>query len=160
MSSSPTADVLRPAGALLAVALSIAGCAHRETVVTRYTMTPSASRSWVGVRVEDVLERWGQPAEKAPDGEGGTILTYKTKPKVEISTRASEPGTMRNAGEPGSGYPPMAGNELETRTPPKPSATFYVSAKGIVYRYTFSPEFLASGKAPEPPLPAEKETGP
>ena len=151
-----TLDPAAKAGfSLLSLALSvlaISGCAHRETTVTTYTLPHQATRSWVGVRVEDVLRLWGQPAEKSSDGEGGTVLTYRTKSKMQVSTTVDEHGRPTEWSSPGSGYPDMPAQRVDVEIPRDPSAVFYISPKGLVYRYTISSELLGSGKAPDPPL--------
>ena len=152
-----TLDPAAKAGfSLLSLALSvlaISGCAHRETTVTTYTLPHQATRSWVGVRVEDVLRLWGQPAEKSSDGEGGTVLTYRTKSKMQVSTTVDEHGKPTDWGTPNSRYPDQPGQRANVEIPGDPSAVFYISPKGLVYRYTISSELLGSGKAPDAPLP-------
>jgi hypothetical protein len=154
MTASPTRHVLRPAGIALMGVLSLAGCARRETTVTTYTLQPQNTPTWVGVRVEDVLAKWGQPSEKTSDGEGGTMLTYRSKSSFRVS--AEEPGGMRSRNAPGSGYTDPAVKGPEKEIPRSPNAVFYVSPKGVVYRYTISSDFLLSGKAPEPPRPTSE----
>jgi hypothetical protein len=153
MTASPTARLLRLAGFLLVSLLSFAGCARRETTVTTYTLQPQNTRTWVGVHVEDVLARWGEPSEKTSDGEGGTTLTYRSKSNIRVTASAEEPGHVSSRNAPGSGYPDTAVRPAETEIKRAPAAVFYVSPKGVVYRYTISAELLNSGKAPEPPLP-------
>ncbi len=147
------------AGALLAtlaVLLSApAGCARRETTVTTYTLAHPQTRTWVGVRVESVLKLWGEPAERSSDGDGGMVLTYRTKSSVSVSASVDAQGKPRERNLPGSGYPDVPDQKVEKEIPRAPSAVFYVSPKGVVYRYTISPELLASGKAPEAPPPEE-----
>ncbi len=137
------------------MALETAGCARRETTVTTYRLAHEESRTWVGVGVDDVVRLWGQPTEKGSDGEGGTVLTYRPKSNVQVSTSVDDPGRLAERGQPGTIYPGTPGQRVETTAIPRaPSAVFYVSPKGVVYRYSISPEMLSSGKAPDPPLPA------
>jgi hypothetical protein len=153
MAACPGARAAALSLGLVLSAVAAAGCAQRETTVTTYTLTHQATRSWAGVRVEDVLRLWGQPAEKGSDGEGGTLLTYRTKSKVQVSTSVDEQGWAADRGQLGSGYPGMSTQHVETTEVPRaPSAVFYISPKGVVYRYTISAELLGSGKAPDPPL--------
>jgi hypothetical protein len=140
---------------LVSMVLFLPACARRATMVTTYTLPPSTAPSWVGVRVEDVVKRWGSPSERTADGEGGTILTYRTKSSVRVSSDAGEWGGMNDKNEPGSGYRDGLGRRIETEIPRAPTAVFYVSAQGSVYRYSISAAALASGKVPDPPAAAD-----
>jgi hypothetical protein len=157
MTVGATSRLAWAAGVLLLGVVPITGCAGRETTVTTYRLQQQNTPSWVGVRLEDVLERWGEPSEKAPDGEGGTILTYRTKSNLRISTGVEERGGMRQRNEPGSGYPDMAVQPADKELERAPAAVFYVSPKRVVYRYTIRSDVLTSGKAPEPPRPVSDD---
>jgi hypothetical protein len=144
---------------LLIGLLSVAACAGRETVVTTYTLPPRNAPSWVGVRVEDVVRLWGEPAERAPDGEGGTVLTYRGKPVARVAMSGDERGGRRNPIDPASPYPPGALPPVESEVERAPAAVFHVSRSGVVYRYTIDSSVLMGGKAPEPP-PAGRPDAP
>ncbi len=154
---------VRTAAVSLVLALAgaaLAGCAHRETTVTTYTLAHPETRTWVGVRVEDVLRLWGQPAETGSDGEGGKVLTFRSKSSLRVSSGVDDQGRPRERSQPGSGYPEMPAQQVEKEVPRAPSAVFYISPKGVVYRYSINPELLSSGKAPDPPLPDAGEPAP
>ncbi len=145
---------------LVSTVLLLPGCARRATTVTTYTLPPSTAPSWVGVSVEEVVKRWGEPSERASDGAGGTILTYRAKSGVRVSSDAGEWGGVHEKNELGSGYPDGLARRVETEIPRAPTAVFYVSAKGSVYRYSIGAARLASGKVPDPPPVADSELPP
>jgi hypothetical protein len=158
MRLSSTRRFLSIAAALSSGLLLLAGCAGRETTVRSYILPPQSVRTWIGVSVDEVVKRWGDPAERAPDGEGGTILTYKSDPKVEFSaSRGPTHDANSSPGVDGMGYPPGLENNMEVLTLPTANAVFYISAKGVVYRYAISPKLLAGGKVPLAPLPEHSE---
>ena len=149
--TNPMAD--RWASVVLLAVLPIAACAGRNTEVTTYRLAVPAARSWVGASVADVIKRWGASAQKTSDGEGGTILTYRSTSSVQVTGSVRE-RKLGDPSQPVSGIIDMATPSFQVAVPQPPSAVFYVSPKGIVYRYSIDASLLNSGKAPDAPPPA------
>ncbi len=143
--------------AAVALAIPLVACLGGRTTVTTTVVPPPVQRSWVGVRVEQVVSIWGEPAEKSPDGEGGTILLYRSQPNVKPTVTT---GSSSNPAPPGSpvagpgGITEVAGT-TGTDTRPEPTARFWISSAGKVYRFWFSEKVYKSGNVPTPPPPAE-----
>jgi hypothetical protein len=118
----------------------LAGCATKEVTVT--TITPSQSKnSWIGRDMDDVLETWGSPSEREPDGRGGAILIYDKT----VSTLKESQNPVDSPGM----YP-------EQTTPVKrPLAKFWVDASRKVYRIEFADEVYEKGRDLVPPSKPE-----
>ena len=83
---------------LLAVALSVAGCASRATMDARYD---ASLQRWRGATRADLEAAWGRPtlASRTPDGE---VLTWIVRTDVDDRPAPNTPQVMVTA-KPGGG---------------------------------------------------------
>jgi hypothetical protein len=99
---------------------------------------------WIGKLESSVLDDWGRPPTREPDGRGGVVLSYRGKSRVE-SSEAVHPHSDPK-------------NPTRTETPPSPFgretvvreagvvARFWVNDEGMVYRVWFAPAVYESGE--------------
>ena len=128
-----------------------------------YQLLGGASRESVmvyghanGNTVDEVVQVFGRPSSRAPDGTGATVLTYDeiqaigdtpTQPGTHVST--NDPADKGYDGTPSTAAP--ADRTVKTKT----QAQFWVDGEGKVTRFWFSPEMYKKGvPSPPPPPPA------
>lgn len=140
---------------VLPVALSACASSRRspeaEPERERLFVPTPAQYSWTGRTVEQVLEVFGPPSDRSPDGAGGTVLTYEAvKPKDErLQPRERPaPGDPPVAREPTDDPEVRRTNAAET----KDQAKFWIDPQGKVARFWFSKDMYRKG-VPSPPAP-------
>jgi hypothetical protein len=135
--------------ALLAVALG--GCAASKPAPERQRvfLTDASKYTWTGKTVDQVLEVFGRPSSRAPNPEGGTVLTYaeiQTGDTPQPRAGSTITGEVSTDGTPGPSTQAPADRTVATRT----QAQFWIDAEGKVTRFWFSPEMYRKG-IPSPP---------
>lgn len=150
-----------PAALALSVA-GLSGCATKETRVVRVIGPASAvPHPWIGRDESLVLEAWGRNPQREPDGDGGSILSYRERAgavKVEASgtpQTATAGGTIGTPSGARGVEPPSPFGETRISPAPGFAARFWIDAGGTVYRVWFSPSVYRDGKdAPPSGTPA------
>jgi hypothetical protein len=138
-----TGRTFAAAMAALVCLFFLASCATRETTVVTLRSESFATNPWKGRSVDDVISAWGRPAQRDPDGQGGTILLYD-KTQTTYKESSVDP----------------AGPDRETPVK-KILAKFWIGPDDLVYRTWFANEIYRQGRdAPpaRPPTEDEAET--
>ena len=138
---------------VLLALVALAGCASGKPAPERERvfLTDASKYTWTGKTVDQVVEVFGRPSSRAPNPEGGTVLTYEEilaigdtpKPRAG-STVTAEATTGGDPAGPSTQAP--ADRTVSTRT----QAQFWIDAEGKVTRFWFSPEMYRKG-IPSPP---------
>ena len=142
---------------LLALTLLLlsAGCATYEKPPAereRVYLTDATKFTWTGHTVDEVIQVFGRPSNRGPDGTGATVLTYDeiqaigdtpTQPGSHV-TATNDPADRGYDGTP-SATPPED-RTVKTKT----QAQFWIDGEGKVTRFWFSPEMYRKG-VPSPP---------
>jgi hypothetical protein len=113
---------------VVAVALSLA-CDGSSHAATSDPEDDTAQRegTWVGAHVDDVVTKWGKPAEKRRDGRGGWTLVYLRQTGASIPQIGVGPPTRTPPDAPPQNLPQFT------------DAAFYVGEDDLVYDYWFAP---------------------
>ena len=139
------------AAALLAPLL--VGCAQRTEVVTESRAMPSFdSMTWTGRTLDEVLEVFGRPSDRKPDGEGGTVLTYSEIETIREGASKTQAGEVTIEGSADRdaplGSPPLDPEDNRVETTAR--AMFWLDGQNRVYRYWF-PDWMYKKGIPSPP---------
>ena len=135
--------------------LTLAGCATYEKPPAereRVYLTDASKYTWTGRTVDEVIQVFGRPSERGPDGTGATVLSYDEI--KAIGDTPTQSGVSANATrDPNdAGYDPTpsvqapADRTVKTKT----QAQFWIDGEGKVTRFWFSPEMYRKG-IPSPP---------
>lgn len=144
---NPTPRVL-----LVALLLAVAGCAGTRPAPDRERvfLTDASKYTWTGKTVDQVLEVFGRPSSRAPNPDGGTVLTYEDIQAIgdtpQPRTRPISGDVTSDGGAPGPSAQPPADRTVAMKT----QAQFWIDAAGKVTRFWFSPEMYRKG-IPSPP---------
>jgi hypothetical protein len=141
---------------IIVLALGLVACSSgRKVTTTRVIDYPTApsddARSWKGHTRDEVIEVWGQPGSRRPDGEGGEIWTYRRAGKLSVSSR-----TGGESIETSTGTVEMIEGTEQKQT--KDVGEFWIDSDGVVYRYWMSAKLFEEGEMDPPGVgPSEDE---
>jgi hypothetical protein len=135
------------------MALMIAGCATYEKPAPereRVYLTDASKYTWTGRTVDEVMQVFGRPSDRAPDGTGATVLTYD---EIQaIGDTPTQSGVTAKADPDDRGYDgtPSVQAPADRMVKSKTQAQFWIDGEGKVTRFWFSPEMYRKG-IPSPP---------
>lgn len=137
---------------LPALLLSVTGCAGTTPAPDRERvfLTDASKYTWTGKSVDQVVEVFGRPSSRAPNADGGTVLTYEDVQAIgdtpQPRTRPISGDVTSDGGTPGPSTQAPSDRTVAMKT----QAQFWIDAQGKVTRFWFSPEMYRKG-IPSPP---------
>ena len=136
------------------VALAAASCASSkpEPERERVFLTDTSQFTWTGHSVDEVLEVFGRPSSRAPDGTGLTVLTYDEIRGIADTGTGSRLSTT-DSGDQGTNAVPEARAPGDRTLATKVQIQFWIDNEGKVQRFYVSPEMYRRG-VPSPPAGA------
>ena len=133
--------------------LLLTGCATYEKPATekeRVYLTDASKYTWTGRTVDEVIQVFGRPSSRAPDGTGATVLTYDEIKAIGDTPTKSGVTASADADDRGYDGTPSVQAPGDRTVTSKTQAQFWIDAEGKVTRFWFSPEMYRKG-VPSPP---------
>jgi hypothetical protein len=138
---------------LTAMTVLIAGCATYEKPPAereRVYLTDASKYTWTGRTVDEVIQVFGRPSDRAPDGTGATVLTYDEVKAIGDTPTQSGVTATADADDRGYDGTPSVQAPADRTVKSKTQAQFWIDGEGKVTRFWFSPEMYRKG-IPSPP---------